>query len=371
MIDYHEIVTCMRSYSPAGYGETRNFIDGNVSKLSPYIARGVISTRQFAEELISKGYLIEKFEKFYQELAWRDYWQQIWKNRGSAIDKNIVGSGYHIQTGLIKSIVEGKTGIRGIDDGVNTLYSCGYIHNHVRMYIASIHCQMALSDWYSGAKWMYYYLLDADWASNALSWQWVAGTFNDRRYYVNQENINRHCYTNDKHTFLDHSYEELQSKRDIPQLLKGKTYRDLETFLPKTELPALNLNIKTALYNMYNLDPNWRKEELLNRVLILETSIFDKYPVSDRTINFVKALSQNIDGIQIYTGEFDSLKQHFPDMEFVYKEHPLNMNYSGIEDEREWLAPDIEASGSFFNYWKKVKKRLIEKYEKTDQFSLA
>jgi deoxyribodipyrimidine photo-lyase len=63
------------------------------------------------------------------------------------------------------------------------------------MYIASLACNVAQSQWRIPAKWMYYHLLDADWASNALSWQWVAGTNSNKKYFANQNNINKYCFT--------------------------------------------------------------------------------------------------------------------------------------------------------------------------------
>ena len=76
--DYSEILKKMDSIDPVNYSRNRNFIDGSVSKLSPYISRGVISTKFVFQYLIKKGYEFSKIEKFIQELCWRDYWQLIW-----------------------------------------------------------------------------------------------------------------------------------------------------------------------------------------------------------------------------------------------------------------------------------------------------
>ena len=71
------------------------------------------------------------------------------------------------------------------------------------MYIASIVCNIAKSHWKLPSKWFYYYLLDGDLASNNLSWQWVCGANSSKKYYANQENINKFCFTKQKNTFLD------------------------------------------------------------------------------------------------------------------------------------------------------------------------
>ena len=63
------------------------------------------------------------------------------------------------------------------------------------------------------------------------------------------------------------------------------------------------------VYNYYNLDPNWRKEQDVNRVLLLEPSVFQQYPVSENVLRFMLNLAQNIEGMQLYVGEFEQLKK--------------------------------------------------------------
>ena len=77
------------------------------------------------------------------------------------------------------------------------------------MYLASITCNMAKSHWLVPSKWMYYHLLDGDIASNNCSWQWVSGAFSSKKYYCNQENINKYCFTKRTNSFLDKTYEDI------------------------------------------------------------------------------------------------------------------------------------------------------------------
>ena len=84
---YNEIFQRIHNIDPAKYGSTSNFIDGSVTYLSPYISQGVISTKFILSEIIRRGYKPVKIEKFIQELAWRDYWQQIWMSKGDTIDQ--------------------------------------------------------------------------------------------------------------------------------------------------------------------------------------------------------------------------------------------------------------------------------------------
>jgi deoxyribodipyrimidine photo-lyase len=150
----------------------------------------VISTQQVLLHVLKKGYALEQISSFVKELCWRDYFQRVAqvKNVEEAIKKEQTPiSNKEIAT----SIIKGTTGIKGIDNAIHELYTSGYMHNHCRMYIASVACNIAKSHWWHPAQWMYYHLLDGDWASNACSWQWVAAANSQKKYYANQENINK------------------------------------------------------------------------------------------------------------------------------------------------------------------------------------
>jgi len=199
---YDEILQRVRRIDPVKYSSTRNYINGSVTYLSPYISRGVISTKFILSEVLNRGYKPVQIEKFIQELAWRDYWQQLWIAKGDSINKDLKNKQTPVSNNSIsKVIVEGKTNIIAVDKAIKQFYKTGYLHNHLRMYIASIACNVANSHWKVPAKWMYYHLRDADWASNALSWQWVAGANSNKKYIANQDNINKYCLTNQKIAF--------------------------------------------------------------------------------------------------------------------------------------------------------------------------
>jgi deoxyribodipyrimidine photo-lyase len=357
--EYKTIIDHIEKINPISYSYTRNYIDGDVTRLSPYISRGIISTRQIAESVLKRGYKPHQIEKFLQELAWRDYFQQVWRALGEAIDEDIKNPQEQVAHHEISSsLVQSSTYIDIIDDEIRNLYSTGYIHNHIRMYLASIACNVGRNHWYLPAKWMYYHLLDADWASNALSWQWVAGSFSSKKYYANQDNINKYTYSTQRKTFLDTSYEEL-AQQDIPHELSSTQNLHLVTQLPSYKQIKIVQNLPTYIYNFYNLDPQWDKNVNANRILLLCPEFFTKYPVSVPTIRFITALAQNIPNIQIYTGTFEQLKEKFQLEEIHYKEHPSNKNYTGIEHSRDWLFPQVSGyKSSFFAYWKKCQPLL-------------
>ena len=85
-ISLDEILNRVDVVDPVAYGSTRNFVDGAVSYLSPYISRGVISTKLVMSKTLERGHSPYKVEKFIQELAWRDYWQQVWIAKGDEIN---------------------------------------------------------------------------------------------------------------------------------------------------------------------------------------------------------------------------------------------------------------------------------------------
>ena len=97
-VAYSEIMQRIRNIDPVNYRASRNYINGAVSYLSPYISRGVISTKFVFNELLKKGYKPVQIEKFIQELAWRDYWQQVWIAKGTAINDDLKHTQIEIST---------------------------------------------------------------------------------------------------------------------------------------------------------------------------------------------------------------------------------------------------------------------------------
>ena len=355
---YDAILECIATIDPIKYSSSRNFIDGAVTYLSPYIARGVISTKQVMESVLERGFQPVQIEKFLQELAWRDYWQQVWIAKGDAINSDLKNIQKPIANhGMPQTILDGKTGILAIDKPIAGFYETGYLHNHLRMYIAAICCNMAQSHWRYPAKWMYYHLLDGDWASNALSWQWVAGSNSNKKYVANQENINKYCYTQQKNTFLDIDYSAF-SGMDIPEELIVISDEKLITPLPEKAPIEVRASLPTYIYNYYNLDHKWGAEIEANRILLLEPSVFKHYPISKKSIDFMLELANNIEGIQVYVGEFDELVNEYGLDDIHFKEHPLNTNYRGNEIPRDWMFDVTGYFTSFFGFWKKCKKQL-------------
>ena len=367
---YEEILKRIGKVDPKDYARTRNFTDGDVTCLSPYISRGVISVKQVAEAMFVRGYTFSEMEKFIQQLAWREYFQRSWQQLEDDMFDDIRRSNSGIRhRRLHKAIVEAATGIESVDKAIHQLYETGYLHNHLRMYVASIACNIGKADWQLPSQWMYYHLLDGDLASNICSWQWVAGSFSSKKYYCNQENINCYTCSDQRNTFLDKSYQEL-TIMEVPPALEETISLSLLTPIPRFERPlSLNNKLPLLIYNSYNLDPNWRKNEKANRVLLIEPSHFKKFPVSPKVLQFVLELAENIEGIQTYVGEINEIPglHQFP---AIYsKEHPAFIHYPGKKDERDWLFPEVKSyHQSFFQFWKSCLSQM--KKDKDHQLAL-
>ena len=358
---YSEIIERLHNIQPENYAGSRNFIDGSVSYLSPYIARGVISTKQVMQFVLEKDLKSYRVSKFLQELAWRDYFQRVHQSLGDKIMDDIK---YPQQGAVHKqmpaAVYSAATGIRSLDNLIKQLYKTGYMHNHVRMYTASVTCNVGKVYWLQPSRWLYYHLMDGDIASNTCNWQWISGAFSWKKYFCNQANVNRYTHSKQKGTILDKPYAELV-KMNIPEVLKKTIRISLQTKFPAFQNLNIDTGKPTLIYNSYNLDPLWRKDEDVNRVLLLEPSHFKNYPVSNKVADFVLRLSKNIKDISIYTGEVNDISKLYKtkkaiNKNIISKEHPAFIHYPGIKDERDWMFPEVEGYYSSYSlYWKKAK----------------
>lgn len=126
MIDFPASVASIEeritSINPITYASKRNYRDGAVTRLSPYISRGVISTRQVYEHVRSMNLTWEQAEKLIQELAWRDYWQCVWVEKKDGILEDLKHDQSPVASRKIpKAIVEANTGIDTVDRAIEQL----------------------------------------------------------------------------------------------------------------------------------------------------------------------------------------------------------------------------------------------------------
>lgn len=171
---------------------------GAVSKLSPYLRYRLITEQETVAEVLGRHSLTAA-EKFVQEVLWRTYWKgwlemrpQVWSRYLAGCDAD--RERFH-DTHALADAEAGRTGIEGFDDWARELVTTGYLHNHARMWFASIWIFTLRLPWTLGADFFLRHLIDADPASNTLSWRWVAGLQTaGKTYLATTDNIAR--YTN-------------------------------------------------------------------------------------------------------------------------------------------------------------------------------
>ena len=174
----------------AGYGENRD-LPGTVttSRLSPHLAHGEITPYQIWDALKQEassapGGDIEKFRK---EIAWREFCHHLLFHNPDLATKNYNSDfdafPWRPDKALLAAWQRGRTGYPIVDAGMRELWQTGWMHNRVRMVVASFLTKHLLQDWRQGEAWFWDTLVDADPASNPANWQWVAGSGADAAPY--------------------------------------------------------------------------------------------------------------------------------------------------------------------------------------------
>jgi deoxyribodipyrimidine photo-lyase len=188
------------------YAADRNFVrlgHANISRLSPWVQKRLL----LEEEVVAAArerWSFEAVEKFVQEVYWRTYWKgwleqrpEAWSRWVAAVPK-LRDSLSAEQRATLEAALAGRTGIAGFDDWARELVATGYLHNHARMWFASIWVFTLKLPWELGAAFFYEHLLDGDVASNTLSWRWVAGLQTPGKTYVARADNIAH-YTDGRH----------------------------------------------------------------------------------------------------------------------------------------------------------------------------
>ena len=184
----------------AVYAQGRNTDHGpddrrNVSVLSPHLRHRLVTEREVVADVLARHGMAAA-EKFIQEVLWRTYWKgwlemrpAVWQRYEAERD----AARAHIKGAMLARAETGATGIDGFDDWAQELVATGYLHNHARMWFASIWIFTLRLPWTLGADFFMRHLVDADPASNTLSWRWVAGLQTPgKTYLATADNIARY-----------------------------------------------------------------------------------------------------------------------------------------------------------------------------------
>lgn len=230
-----EALAQLRDFIPRvpRYAKTRNYVRPGyeeVSRLSRWIRYRVISEEECVQSVLD-SHPAEAAEKFLQELLWRVYWKGWLELRPSVWDsyrKDLISlSSTHKDSDSYQRAINGDTQLSFFNEWVSELVTTGYMHNHTRMWFASVWIFTLNLPWQLGARFMYHHLLDGDPASNTLSWRWVAGLHTPGKIYVARpDNIA--------------TYSDARWTPKPAELRVDPAPPRPETLLPLVELPPLS-----------------------------------------------------------------------------------------------------------------------------------
>ncbi len=226
------------------YSKLRNFDYGpdnrsNVSCLSPYITHGIINEKEVIKKSLHK-FSFAKNEKFIQEVLWRTYWKGWLELRPSVwtdflIELKKIKEDFQ-NNQAYKNAIEGKTNVECFNHWVNELKENNYLHNHTRMWFASIWIFTLNLPWQLGAEFFMQHLYDGDAASNTLGWRWVAGIQTLGKHYLASEwNIKK---------FTNNRFSNIKLNENAPPKISEKKYSILkQDFINPENIDQNNLII--------------------------------------------------------------------------------------------------------------------------------
>ena len=295
----------------SNYAKSRNFDYGpskrdNVSNLSKYITHRIIDEQEVIQMAHSKFAYI-KIEKFIQEVFWRTYWKgwlemrpRVWTSYIEDL-KQLEKQKDSVE---YQQAISGKTSIECFNDWANELIKYNYLHNHTRMWFASIWIFTLKLPWQLGADFFLKHLLDGDAASNTLSWRWVAGLqTKGKNYLATKFNIN---------TFSAKKYEELKLNDQASPLFETKSFEIQPLHFDKVE----NEN---SLFLLHNLDSTflqkfqskYQQYALLDFNQILEREKYSKQVLDFKSLineELITELKNNFNSDLVVKNKEDLLK---------------------------------------------------------------
>ena len=288
------------------YTKSRNFDFGiqnrkNTSCLSPYVSHGIISETEIINKVLKK-YLFNKTEKFIQEVLWRIYWRgwlelrpMVWNDY--LIKLKVLNEEYKTNKNYLNAI-KGETNIQCFNDWVNELKETNYLHNHTRMWFASIWIFTLELPWELGAEFFLKHLYDGDSASNTLGWRWVAGIQTPGKHYVASEwNIKK---------FTNNRYEKIRLNESAVPIKNNKTYTiSKKDFInPKID----DGKILLIFDNNLSFEFSDFRDKKFKKILIVNSNEDRQISLSDNIVKFKESLFQD---------QLDRLKKFSIDCEVI------------------------------------------------------
>ena len=333
------------------YSKLRNFDFGpenrsNISCLSPYITHGIINEKEVIEKSLNK-FSFSKNEKFIQEVLWRTYWKGWLELRPD------VWSDYLIELNNIKdkfknnqnylSAIEGKTNIECFNVWINELKENNYLHNHTRMWFASIWIFTLDLPWQLGAEFFMQHLYDGDAASNTLGWRWVAGVQTQGKHYLASEwNIKK---------FTNNRFNNIKLVENAPPKVSEKTYSIIKQDFANSQ----NIENKNLLIfeNNLSFETTDFQNNKFKKIYLISNKNENRSIKLDKKVLKFKSL--------LISDQEQRLKNNSIDCEIVDISEIQNINESIIA-----LYPSV---GENLDYLNSNNIKLNFLYRKLDQYS--
>ena len=266
------------------YSKLRNFDFGpsnrsNVSCLSPYITHGIINELEVINKSLKK-FSFAKNEKFIQEVLWRVYWKgwlelrpDVWSDYLIELDK--IKKEFKNNQSYLDAI-EGKTNVDCFNQWVIELKENNYLHNHTRMWFASIWIFTLELPWQLGAEFFMQHLYDGDAASNTLGWRWVAGVQTQGKHYLASEwNINK---------FTNNRFKNIKLNENAKPISNDKIYSVINKSFKNSEI----LEDKTLLIfeNNMTFELSDFKEHKFKKILLVSNNTDRTIKLSEKVLKF-------------------------------------------------------------------------------------
>ena len=351
------------------YTVQRNFDFGpqnrkNVSCLSPYITHRLISEYEVVKLVLNK-HPYQKVEKFIQEIFWRIYWKG-WLEMRPKVWTDFVEDSKNIEnTNEYEKAINGETNIDCFNDWIKELKENNYLHNHTRMWFASIWIFTLKLPWQKGAEFFLRELYDGDAASNTLSWRWVAGIQTKGKNYIAQNwNINK--FTNNK-------YKDLKLTENPQPIIDQREYEILPINIDNNEkksnrlvffeneldFQSFNIDSYKIIYCIL-LSNEEREVKLGNKVLEYKKNLI-KNQIQNSGLKiefiegnkFIQLLSNRKDFDVIYP----SVGENMSFLKKIMKRNNLMINYlTRDEDKYCWQF----SNKGYFNFKSNIPKILSQ-----------
>ena len=320
------------------YHQFRNYDYGiknrsNVSQISKYISHRILNEYDIIKRLKN----IDKKKKFTDEILWRIYWKGYLENYKSLWIEYKKFKPQSYDSNTLKAAVNGKTGIECFDGWIEELKENNYLHNHSRMWFASLWIFTLRLPWQIGANFFLEHLLDGDAASNTLSWRWVAGMHtNNKPYIASEENIKK--YTVNRFRNIPIITKKFNSLKNIP-------HQPNKIPVIKKNIP--NSNVLIMFDNDLDINNRYKLFNSYSKVYIFYNDMINRgFELSAKVRDFKRSLIESVN--KLIPNSLIAKSANLPILLSDYKY--IDIIYPGIGNNLDLIHKYTQQSQIHINY---------------------